>query len=462
MKIALLGAENDVLSLLAAIHTSADHDLVMAVDVDLADLDTSLHRDFNQVLGSAERNEGWESLLLGSLADAVIVCRDVKAPDLRAEQLRKLVQEAIPIIVVHPVGEAVLAFELEMIRAEVGGSIVPYQPEIDHPVMTAILNDSRGGNRSAREDGVTDTANHVDQLSIERSLTDHSGEAIRQQFARDALFVRRLIGRIEQISALASSQDRADYNGLSVQMSDEHHAVARWALLPASEDSSRWSVHKDGDEMTVETTAVPDQWRISTDGRVRATAAESAQRFLNRFSDEFGRISNEDHSSNPTWEDACRSIELIENIDISRRRNKTVSLYYEEISEENTFKSLMAASGCFLLILVTLLLPTVAVIESLVGSAVDSSVVRAIDGDDRNVDGLVESTTDSVRRLQPAGASPFLTSQPTGRRGRGWLGRWPVLLLLVLVSFIGLQFLRMVTRSAVREVGADPSSLPPG
>jgi hypothetical protein len=440
MKFALLGAEPDVLSLLAAIQSTPQHNLVAAYEAQWTDdSDQATSNAFQQGLGTATTDDMWESLIVGSVADAVIVCRGRNA-DQRAEQLRKLTQAGMPLIVVHPVGEAVLAFELLMIQQDAGGLIVPYQPEIDHAVL-------RGLWHAAAAD------NEVQQLSVERRLVDQSAESVKQQFARDAMTLRQLLGQIDQINAIAATQDRDNYHGLSVQMSDERSAVARWALLPAGiggtkENTATWTVHRaNGASATAVTPADVRQWALDLNPS-RQSPEEAAREFLQRFADDLQRHASSQPVSRPDWEDACRSIELVENIDISRRRKKTISLHYEDISEENTFKSLMAAGGCVILILLTLLLPAVAAIESIVGATRDSGV--ELSSAEQGPDAEKDRGTGNLRN-EPSSDSPFLTTSRPTQRHRGWFSRWPLLLLVLLVVFIGLQFLRFATRSATTE-----------
>ena len=155
---------------------------------------------------------------------------------------------------------------------------------------------------------------------------------------------------------------------------------------------------------------------------------------MDRFEDDFNKHQDLDPDastatllSRPDWEDACRAIELVENIDISRRRKKTISLYYEDISEENTFKSLMAAGGCLMLILVTLLLPALAAVESIIHSASDYSAPNSGDVSAADADSSVDSNAEQLDG--PSAESPFLIRDQRPRRDLGWFGKWPLLLL---------------------------------
>ena len=52
----------------------------------------------------------------------------------------------------------------------------------------------------------------------------------------------------------------------------------------------------------------------------------------------------------PTLHDATRAMELAEATARSLRKGRTVDLYYEPISEEASFKSVMTSTGCMLII----------------------------------------------------------------------------------------------------------------
>ena len=61
--------------------------------------------------------------------------------------------------------------------------------------------------------------------------------------------------------------------------------------------------------------------------------------------------------SAPSLHDATRAMELAEATARSLRKGRTVDLYYEPISEEASFKSVMTSTGCMLFIGSMLILP---------------------------------------------------------------------------------------------------------
>jgi hypothetical protein len=67
----------------------------------------------------------------------------------------------------------------------------------------------------------------------------------------------------------------------------------------------------------------------------------------------------------PNWEDACRALELVDLTEESVRRGKTLTVNNERLTEEDTFKGMMAAGGCLLLMATLMLLFLVAVVDGL-------------------------------------------------------------------------------------------------
>ena len=59
----------------------------------------------------------------------------------------------------------------------------------------------------------------------------------------------------------------------------------------------------------------------------------------------------EGSESRPTWTDAAQAMELADAVERSLRRGRTIELHFEEHTEQGSFKGVMAAAGCLLLML---------------------------------------------------------------------------------------------------------------
>ena len=89
----------------------------------------------------------WESLLDHRLVDAVLVGRGTAADALRAEQLKRLVADIMPVLAVHPVGTSVLVYyELDMARHEVHGVLRHYSPLVGSPAVAELAEWVQTGN----------------------------------------------------------------------------------------------------------------------------------------------------------------------------------------------------------------------------------------------------------------------------------------------------------------------------
>src|SRR5262245_18370957 len=122
MKLALLGADDESLQLVRWAVVSGGHELVLAADC------RQRAAEIRSLAPQVRLQEPWETLMLGTVADAVIVGRagaglsDVSGiadDERRADQLRKLAQAAVPMLVVCPACEAIVGFEIDMIRRDV-------------------------------------------------------------------------------------------------------------------------------------------------------------------------------------------------------------------------------------------------------------------------------------------------------------------------------------------------------
>src|SRR5438270_1355443 len=122
MKLALLGADDDSLRLVRWALESGEHELLFAFD------SRPRAAEIQALAPHVQFQETWETLILGTAADAVIVGRagagltdqtGIADEERRAEQLRKLAQAAVPMLVVCPACEAIVGFEIDMIRWDV-------------------------------------------------------------------------------------------------------------------------------------------------------------------------------------------------------------------------------------------------------------------------------------------------------------------------------------------------------
>ena len=301
------------------------------------------------------RHDSWESLLHGTLADAVILGAGDNA-ELFAECLRKLSQAAVPTWVVHPAGTSILGYEIEMILQDSTGVVVPYIPLAHHPAISYLKELALSS--STTEQGIV-------RLQMSRPLSESDPKTVRQQFSQDIHLIRMLVGEIDKVAAMNSGDSPQSYDNLSVQMHAAEDTIATWTVSPFDNravtrietitrdrtfclslpsDVTRWEI-VDSVGNTV--------WHAAEDTHL---VTDALDRFVSQVQ---GR------RSLPNWVDACRNLEITEVIADSLRRRRTIDLLYEEHSEETTFMGIMSMGGCAILLLGTLFLIVAGIIDGL-------------------------------------------------------------------------------------------------
>lgn len=300
----------------------------------------------------------WESLLDDTQIDAVIVARG-NDQDLRTEQLRKLTQIEKPVLASHPVVDSMLAYyELDMIRRETDAPLVPDLARRKHPAVAALADIVRQGEASP--------IGKVDHLAIERSVGLPTRENVGLQFARDVDLARAVAGDMTRLGAMAGLPAAPNFASLGVQMSGPQGIDARWSVVPLqSAGGAKLTLTGTRGRATVELQEGGPAWTLEcvTGNRaekkefdgwdVAASALEDLTTVI-----EGGKLPAD-------WVDACRAIELTETIDRSLKKSRTVELYYEDYTEDATFKGTMASVGCGLLVLTMLVLGMAGIAEQM-------------------------------------------------------------------------------------------------
>lgn len=354
MRFAIIGSDASVLQLVQAVVDDPRHECIAAFDI--GKQQTELER----LTGLPTQLDSWEGLLSGSVADAVIVSsrtNDRAAFERRVDQLRKLVQLPLPMILVHPASEAIIAFELEMIRRDTGCIMLPYHPFVWNPLIEDV--------RHVMSEDEASVVGKIEQISMRRTMHDRGRDEVLDQFACDAYLLRHLLGDITQLGAMGNSAGDTSYANLGVQMSGSANVIARWSIGPVeTKPTAQLTVHGSRGTIVLECPLDEQSWKLRVNAPEPTEQCNTESKSAKFALEEFTRAAG--GKGNPSrWESASRALELSEAVEQSCRRGRTIPLYNEELSEEGTFKSLMAASGCGLLMVGLVVLFVVAVVEGL-------------------------------------------------------------------------------------------------
>ena len=329
----------------------------------------------------------WQQLLGSDQHDLILVAGRPLGDEtagVREEQLRRLFQGTIPLVIVHPACEMILAYELEMIRKDTGVRVFPFVPLAERPELLVL----RAAARSAGRAEGTEAAGGVEQWIWERSSYDRSRDAVLDDFARDALVLRELLGEIKQVTAVGGAGDEVQFGQLTVHLTAAGGLSARWSILPArggeeprirataigAGPSWTWDAQADGSHGQLEGREA-ERW-MSASGSATANARPALmfwQRVLPELETVESRITadgGKPHGVNAyadrlDWEHVCRGLELTDGVERSCRRRRTIDLYHEQVSEQATFKSLMAAGGCAMLFWVLAMLMVAGMVDAM-------------------------------------------------------------------------------------------------
>lgn len=346
MKLAILGADASTLELAKAAALRPELQIVA-----LAELESAVDQQFAEQQREQSRGASllpsWEDLLDRQLFDGVIVARGFEEES-RSEELRKLVQVGVPLLVAHPVVDSMLLYyELDMIRRDNQAVILPSLVDRMHPAIASL--------HSLIKSSQSPPLGRIEQVVIERQMPVRTRNLVREQFSRDADLLRFLCGELNQIGAMGTSGDDGAYGNLSVQMTGPVGLLARWSVVPLEGTiAGSGTLTITGAEGRASLTMNPtgDRWTITSPHLPRPDVFpdwSGPDELLKAFA---GAIRNEPPNvAMADWLDAARSVELMETIGRSLARRRTIDLHFEDHTEQNTFKGMMAAGGCLLLML---------------------------------------------------------------------------------------------------------------
>jgi hypothetical protein len=305
-----------------------------------------------------------DALLDPAACDAVLAGADGWSGE-RAEAVRLLVQAGRPILASQPLDLSMLwAWELEMIRRDAGGPLVPLLPERSHPFVArlrTLLEASLGGGGPL---------GGVESIVLERQLADRGREQVLRALARDADLVRAVTGDPARLSALGGD-DAAGWQSLVVGFSGPASVPVRWQVAAGDDAGLGLTVHFGGGTASLR---IPDDWSrpwVWTQPGMPAEQAgyPAAAMMLDLLESKLQAGSAEDSEPESlpaaTWADAARAIELADTVPRSLAKGRAIDLHQEEFSELGTFRGTMASLGCGIILAALVLVVVAALVGGL-------------------------------------------------------------------------------------------------
>jgi hypothetical protein len=348
MKLAVLGTDPDTVQIAAA--AIADGHTIAWIG-DVRPEDSQAMRGVAPAV--VDQSRAWELVLDRGTADAVIVGRGVATSELRAEQLKRIAAEATPLLATHPACESVLPYyEVDMTRREMGGIVRHYNPVAGQPVLSELAAWVRDGHPAVGA---------IHQVTCERRVSDPSRANVLKSLARDAEALATVAGDIKRVSAIGPKIAQPSFAALQVQMTCAGPASVRWSVgSPAGGDGDvvltlvgeRGTVRLVGFDAA--SSDEPRAWQLETvrtEGRDPQTLEPynaplaSIRQLVEAVA---MNVSHQPELS--TWNTATRSMEVVDAVELSLEKGRTLDVHQQELTERLAFRGTMAAMGCGLLL----------------------------------------------------------------------------------------------------------------
>ncbi len=362
MRFAVLGTDPDILALVAAAK-SLGHEIAWLGDVRPADAARLASLVPSLPVPSAD----WEMLLDQATVDAVLVGRGLATAELRAEQLKRLATDAVPMLVVHPICDSVLTYyEVDMIRRETRGLVQHYNPFADHPIVDTLANwvsapASAESDALQRRDALPQIT-PIHQVSCERYAADTGRDATLGHLARDAELIVAITGPIRRVSAVGPQPTAASYASLQVQLAAFGPQSIRWSVTPHSARSQGANLTFVGErgvatlhanEASVDAGATPWTMEEVRDAERQETSLptfDAPAAAIERLALALAETDHELRAKRSTWEKATQSMEVVDAIELSLQKGRTIEVHQQQLTEQLAFRGTMAAMGCGLLL----------------------------------------------------------------------------------------------------------------
>ncbi|MEE2686453.1 MAG: hypothetical protein VYB09_09085 [Planctomycetota bacterium] len=329
MKIGLLGYNEGLRSLLHILATDPHHEVCLA----FADGDDLLDRFTDR-----HPAEQWEGILDHPDIDVVILAHPESYNPVTDEQLRKLAQAGMPMVVQHPACESIVGYEVEMIRVEHGSQIRPYLPALHHPHLATIAN--------WINDPQLSPIGTLQLLSMERHPDSYRPADLMRCFSGDLAILECLIGSPCRLNAAGSAHDDPEWRQLNLNVVSDNGLMANWNLHRRDGKSGAQILL--GGSTGQATLSLDENHELSLELSTDDGNSEVPIPSTALPADILGPLL-EFRGEDDRWYRAVRNTEFAEMIPYCLRRGRAVDIPAEPPSENRSFKGAMSIASCGIL-----------------------------------------------------------------------------------------------------------------
>jgi hypothetical protein len=270
-------------------------------------------------------------------------------------------------LVVHPVCDSVLTYyEVDMIRRETRGLVQHYNPLIGHPIVDMLANwvsaPASAESDALHQRDALPQITPIHQVSFERYASDTGRDAALGHLARDAELIAAITGPIRRVSAVGPQPAAASYASLQVQLAAFGPQSIRWSVTPHSARSQGANLTFVGErgvamlhasDASAGSSAIPwtieEVWDAARQEK-SLPAFDAPAAAIERLALALAETDPELRAKCSTWEKATQSMEVVDAIELSLQKGRTIEVHQQQLTEQLAFRGTMAAIGCGLLL----------------------------------------------------------------------------------------------------------------
>jgi hypothetical protein len=244
-------------------------------------------------------------------------------------------------------------YEIDMTRREMGGVVRHYNPVANHLVFDELAAWVRDRHP---------VIGPIHQVTCERRLADASRGNVMRCLARDVEPLATVAGDIRRVSAIGPKIDHTSYASLQTQMTCSGAASLRWSLGSLAGGNGDVVITLVGQSGSIRLLAFDNDafndlepWQLevtSADERDLQTLEpfDSAGTAIRQLAEAVSAASDAQRRDMCTWNAATRAMEVVDAIELSLEKGRTLDVHQQQLTERLAFRGTMAALGCGLLL----------------------------------------------------------------------------------------------------------------
>ena len=292
----------------------------------------------------------WEELLTDADVDAVIVA---ESDESWQPAVRQLLQVGKAVLVPPElVQSAGFFYELALFDGESPGKLFPLLDLRGHPLVTELqrlISERRlGGIRHVQFERTISTTNAARNQASAGLMSHHE---LTSAILIDADLLRALFGAYDQVTASRSGDASAGFSLATVTLAGGGAPQAVWTAVGTAAPAG-WKLTLFGEtgNAVLEGLSRADE-AAGLSLRLTVNQPEQAPAVTETTADAGGWLLEQFEASAPLWSELACAVELVDAVERSVRRRRTIDVYFETPSERGLFKTQMTAVGCSLLML---------------------------------------------------------------------------------------------------------------